>query len=120
MPDPSVIEETVSINNGGVSLEGTLSLPASGESYQAVLLIASSGPIDRNQNTAQVQLNIFNAVATNLASAGIASIRYDKRGCGNSAGDYNSTGHSDLVPMLLPGYDICNMSHPQMDCRRSC
>lgn len=97
MSDPSMIEESVSINNSDTSLEGTLSLPANGEYHQAVLLIPSSGPIDRNQNTAQVQLNIFNAVAASLASAGIVSVRYDKRGCGNSAGNYDSAGHSDLV-----------------------
>lgn len=97
MSDPSMIEETVSIENDGISLEGTLSLPDSGDIHQAVLLVPSSGPIDRNQNTAQVQLNIFNAVASCLASAGIASFRYDKRGCGDSTGEYDATGHSDLV-----------------------
>ena len=97
MSDPAMIEESVSIATGGVSLEGTLALPPDGEIHQAVLLVPNSGPIDRNQNTAQVQLNIFNAVALCLASVGVASFRYDKRGCGNSSGDYDSTGHSDLV-----------------------
>lgn len=90
-------EETVSIDTDGAKLEGTLSIPSEQAVRQAVLLVAGSGPLDRNQNSGKFKLNIFNEVAAHLAANGIASLRYDKRGCGNSQGDYNSAGHYDLV-----------------------
>jgi hypothetical protein len=40
-------------------------------------------------------LNIFNTLASELAKAGFASLRYDKRGCGASEGDYYKSGHSE-------------------------
>lgn len=92
-----MLEETVTIQNDKVNLEGTLTTPDNEQPKMAVLLIADSGPLDRNQNSAKVQLNLFNTVAEHLALAGIASLRYDKRGCGNSTGNYDAAGHSDLV-----------------------
>ncbi len=97
MTSSTMIEQSATINHDGNSLEGTLSTPASGTTNKVMLLIAGSGPLDRNQNSAKVQLNLFNAIAECLAAAGCASIRYDKRGCGNSEGNYDATGHSDLV-----------------------
>jgi len=97
MTESSVLEETITFENQGATIEGTLSLPDGQPVLQAVLLIAGSGPLDRNQNSSKVQLNLFNEIANHLAHSGIASLRYDKRGCGNSTGDYDSTGHSDLV-----------------------
>lgn len=97
MNQSSVLEETITFENNDATLEGTLSLPEGQPVLQAVLMIAGSGPLDRNQNSLKVQLNLFNDIATHLAQSGIASLRYDKRGCGKSTGDYNSTGHSDLV-----------------------
>lgn len=90
-------DQNVTIESGDAILEGTLTLPESQSIQAAVLLIAGSGPLDRNQNTAHVQLNIFNHIADHLAENGIASLRYDKRGCGKSTGDYNTAGHYDLV-----------------------
>jgi len=84
-----MIEATVLINSDGLSLEGALTLPSADASAtdQVVLLIASSGPLDRDQNSAKGKLNIFNQIAEHLAASGIASLRYDKRGCDNSEGD---------------------------------
>jgi alpha-beta hydrolase superfamily lysophospholipase len=95
MDDP-INEQTVTIKNGKVALEGTLCTPVT-TVEKAVLLLPGSGPLDRNQNSTTAQLNIFNAVANHLASHGIASLRFDKRGCGKSKGNFNSAGHTDLV-----------------------
>ncbi|MBX2882863.1 MAG: alpha/beta hydrolase [Granulosicoccus sp.] len=89
-------EQVVNVSSGKVNLEGTLCLPAAPVSH-SVLMLPDSGPMDRNQNSAQAQLNIFNSIANHLADHGIASLRFDKRGCGKSKGDFNKTGHSDLV-----------------------
>jgi len=90
-------EQDVSIDSAGVSLAGTLCLPVEDGRHPIVLMLHGTGPLDRDENFAGQRLNVFNAIAHRLAGAGIASIRYDKRGCGKSGGDYFSAGHSDLV-----------------------
>lgn len=97
MDSSLVTETTVSIDTGDAILEGTLSLPTKMPPTHMVLLIAGSNEQDRNQNSANVQLNIFNDIADHLALHGIASLRYDKRGCGNSGGSFDTAGHKDLV-----------------------
>jgi pimeloyl-ACP methyl ester carboxylesterase len=68
-------------------LAGTLSLPKNGpERGPAVLVIAGSGPTDRDGNGPLVSTDTYRLLATGLAEQGIASLRYDKRGIGGSAG----------------------------------
>ncbi len=62
-----------------------------------IVMFAGSGPIDRNENLPRFSLDIFNELASQFSDAGYASVRYDKRGCGASGGDYITAGHSDLV-----------------------
>ncbi|MFK7861763.1 MAG: alpha/beta hydrolase [Granulosicoccus sp.] len=101
----AVNEEQIELFSAKTRLIGTLTLPSEkahpelvdDKPVATVLLLADSGPLDRNQNSMQVQLNIFNDIANYLADQGIASVRYDKRGCGLSKGDFNAAGHSDLV-----------------------
>lgn len=52
-----------------------------------------------------MQLNVFNTFAHHLAKAGIASLRYDKRGCGRSGGDYYTAGHHDFVDDAIACFD---------------
>ncbi|MEP1035159.1 alpha/beta fold hydrolase [Ekhidna sp.] len=62
------------------ALKGTLSVPA-GETNTAILLIAGSGPTDRNGNSALgLNNNSLKMVAHQLTEAGYAVLRYDKRG----------------------------------------
>ena len=53
-----------------------------------VLLLSGSGPTDRNGNSPMLpgKNNSLLMLAEGLASNGIASLRYDKRGVGESAG----------------------------------
>jgi alpha/beta superfamily hydrolase len=60
-------------------------------------MIHGSGPLDRNENMKGQRLNIFNVFAHALAEHGVASLRYDKRGCGESSGNFMTSGHSDFV-----------------------
>lgn len=62
-----------------------------------VLMIHGSGPLDRNENMKGQSLDVFNTIAHTLVKSGIASFRYDKRGCGLSTGDYYDSGHDDFV-----------------------
>lgn len=108
-----MIEKIVSIEHDGQTLAGTLTLPAAQPSVQCVLMIGGSGPLDRNQNSANLQLNLFNTLAEHLAEAGIASLRYDKRGCGLSTGNFNAAGHSDLLDDASCWLDYLH-NHPDL------
>jgi pimeloyl-ACP methyl ester carboxylesterase len=73
------------IPSGNVS--GTLSMPknVSGK-IPVVIIVADSGPTDRNGNNEQTGLNgnIYKMLADGFAKNGIASLRYDKRMVGQS------------------------------------
>lgn len=67
-------------------LEGSLLCPTTPAPWPAVLLIAGSGPTDRNGNSLGLPgpNNSLQLLAEALAQRGIASVRYDKRGIGGS------------------------------------
>ena len=73
---------------GGIELAGTLVLPMNSEIQKVpgVVLIAGSGPTDRDGNNPLIpaKIDLLKQIAELLAEAGIASIRYDKRGIGQS------------------------------------
>lgn len=94
-------EQEVRVQSGDSELIGTLCVPEREGKFPAVLMVHGSGPLDRNENMKGQQLNIFNALAHAMAAYGIASLRYDKRGCGSSSGDFMRAGHSDLIQDAL-------------------
>lgn len=73
---------------GGVTLAGTLVLPLYSEiqAVPGIVLVAGSGPTDRDGNNplAPVRIDLLKEIAELLARNGIASLRYDKRGIGRS------------------------------------
>ncbi|MAN58219.1 MAG: alpha/beta hydrolase [Flavobacteriaceae bacterium] len=60
-------------------LEGTLLMPADSPNPPLVILIAGSGPTDRDGNQNMMKNNSLKFLAEGLAERGIASFRYDKR-----------------------------------------
>src|SRR5262245_44276187 len=72
----------------GVMLSGTLLLPLWSELQRVpgVVLVAGSGPTDRdgNNSLAPNRIDLLRQIAELLADAGIATLRYDKRGIGRS------------------------------------
>lgn len=70
----------------GFSLAGTLTMPAGVGRlrHPAIVLVAGSGSIDRDELVAGIP--IFAQVAGALAKEGFVVLRYDKRGVGQSGG----------------------------------
>ncbi|AFY29734.1 alpha/beta hydrolase [Cyanobium gracile] len=82
------------------TLYGTQIIPASHLPTPVVLIIAGSGPTDRNGNGPLAgENNSLKQLAEGLADHGIASIRYDKRGIGES-----SAAGPDEVDMRFDTY----------------
>lgn len=65
-------------------LHGSLLLPKSDAPLPVALLIAGSGPTDRDGNNPLGHNDSLKRLAQALAKRGIASLRYDKRGVGQS------------------------------------
>jgi len=78
----TMIEESWSQNG----LVGTFARPANGPAQgPAVLILAGSGPTDRNGNGPNgLSTDLYRLITIGLAEAGIRSLRYDKRGIGDS------------------------------------
>jgi uncharacterized protein len=76
------------------TIYGTLALPGKSPA-PVVLIIAGSGPTDRNGNSRMgIAPESYRLLAGDLAQRGVASVRYDKRGIGASASA--ATKESDL------------------------
>ncbi|MCF9009486.1 alpha/beta hydrolase, partial [Pseudomonas carnis] len=78
---PVVLQRPISLDTGSGQLFGSLLLPQSDKPVPVVLIIAGSGPTDRNGNSADGARNdSLKRLAWVLARHNIASVRYDKRG----------------------------------------
>ncbi len=78
------LDQTLQTSTG--ELSGTLTVPILKGTFPVALIIAGSGPTDRDGNNPQMKNNSLLLLAHELAAQGIASIRYDKRGIGASKG----------------------------------
>lgn len=84
---PSFTSETWTLPTTPGHLAGTLVVPSGDGPWPAVLILAGSGPTDRDGNATQFPggNNALKQLATALAAAGVASLRVDKRGVAGSA-----------------------------------
>jgi pimeloyl-ACP methyl ester carboxylesterase len=80
----SYTEQEVSYSNGPIHLAATLTLPQGPGPFPAVILITGSGPQNRDEEL--FGHKPFKLIADSLASAGIAVLRADDRGVGQSTG----------------------------------
>ena len=107
----SVLELPFEFQSGTFTLPGTLTLPANYSTQIPVaLIVAGSGPTDRNGNSAgplraQNNSNLYAILAWQLADAGIASVRYDKRVIGDNLKkvDIATTSIDDFVADAIAG-----------------
>jgi uncharacterized protein len=90
-------EEEVFFSNAtaNVTLAGTLTIPKGTGPFPAAVLIAGSGPYDRDEALANHKP--FMVLADYLTRKGIAVLRYDKRGIGKSTGSVDSATTLDLA-----------------------
>lgn len=90
-------EEEVSlrIENAQIVLAGALTLPRGPGPFPAAVLIAGSGPLDRDEFDADHRP--FLVLADHLTRKGIAVLRYDKRGTGKSGGTFSEATTQDFA-----------------------
>lgn len=95
-PYPYREEEVVFSNNeAAINLAGTFTCPAQSGRFPAVILVAGSGPNNRNEEI--FGHKPFLVLADHLTRNGIAVLRYDKRGTGKSEGNFASASIGDFA-----------------------
>lgn len=78
---PTVLQRPIELNTGNGVLYGSLLLPQQDTPPPVVLIIAGSGPTDRDgNNPAGGRIDNLKRLALLLAGEHIASVRFDKRG----------------------------------------
>ncbi len=98
-----------------VQLAATLSIPTSAQPVPAVVLISGSGPQDRDETIAGHKP--FWVIADHLSRNGIAVLRFDDRGVGESQGDHSTATSVDLASDVEA--IIAHLrTHPGIDPRR--
>ncbi|MFO1442561.1 alpha/beta hydrolase [Bacillus sp. Bva_UNVM-123] len=85
--EPEEDGETVQIELQDGTMKATLEMPQGEGPFPIMIIIAGSGPTDKDGNSPLLpgKNNSLKMVALDLAAHGVASIRYDKRGVGANA-----------------------------------
>lgn len=97
----SFVERKVFVNSA-VTLAATLAIPEkNSKKMPAVVLISGTGTTDRDGNMPKMQSNIYKDLSDFFVSEGFVTIRYDKRGVGESKGVHYETGFNDLVDDVI-------------------
>src|SRR5262245_42962218 len=88
LPAIAAPQASLLIPNGSVSLAASLKLPKPEGRFPALVLVPGSGCETRGMLADHADI---------LVSLGVAVLTYDKRGCGQSTGDWTSSSLDDLV-----------------------
>nr|MDQ6907732.1 alpha/beta hydrolase [Chloroflexota bacterium] len=92
-------ERDVTFTSGADTIYGTLLLPdtSQGQKLPAAVILAGSGPTDRDGNSKAIAgpVDTLRNFAAALAGQGVASLRYDKLGSGKT-GLANQTNPADI------------------------
>ena len=93
IPPAVAMESPYAVHSGVLELGGTLTLPRGTTGpVPVVVIIAGSGPTDRNGNSLMgIRPNSYAQLAWRLAERGIATLRYDKRGMPGTKGTFDMT-----------------------------
>lgn len=82
--DSSFTEKKITLKTPTGKIYGTLTTPKKVSNIPVALLIAGSGPTDRDGNNTAMKNDALKKLAYSLCRNGIASLRFDKRGIGES------------------------------------
>lgn len=98
-------QEEVSFSNGDAVLKGTLTLPEGADREMPVLIMITGSGL-QNRDEEIFEHKPFAVIADALARNGIASLRYDDRGFGESTGDAVNCTTEDLMNDALSGINL--------------
>lgn len=82
-------------SNANISLAGTLTLPEKEGKFPVVILISGSGPQNRDEEL--LGHKPFLVLSDYLTKNGMAVLRYDDRGVGQSQGDFKNATSADFA-----------------------
>jgi pimeloyl-ACP methyl ester carboxylesterase len=83
--------EEVEFSSAGARLSATITVPSWASASPGIVLIGGSGPSDPHN------AGFFDLLRDHLANAGVAVLAYDKRGAGQSTGDWATATIDDLA-----------------------
>jgi dienelactone hydrolase len=115
------ISQDTTFESGTLKLAGTVTVPKDkGKKFPACIIISGSGPLDRNGKVPDLGFSVqYKAIANRLSNSGILVLRYDKRGVGQSQGDFKTASLSDLVSDTKAGIEYLR-SRKDVDTNRIC
>jgi pimeloyl-ACP methyl ester carboxylesterase len=82
--DTTFVETKITLQTKTGEIFGTLTTPEKFAKIPVALIIAGSGPTDRDGNNPMMKNNSLKILASELSRNGIATLRYDKRGIAES------------------------------------
>lgn len=103
---PYTAENVVVKTPAGHSLSGTLTLPKGANRAKpvgAIVTITGSGPQDRDEAIGLPGFQPFRQIADALGRAGIAVLRMDDRGTGESGGTFKGSTSADFAEDIRAG-----------------
>ncbi|MBS4196189.1 alpha/beta hydrolase [Lederbergia citri] len=112
-------QQQISINSD-VLLKGTMMFPDSDENrLPAILFLAGSGGINRDGSTVKgkFKFNLYKELAEIITQLGFITLRYDKRGVGESEGKLLTSGLWDAVSDAEMALEFL-AGHPRVDPNR--
>ncbi|WP_324194640.1 alpha/beta hydrolase [Nocardia terpenica] len=113
--------EEIEFDSGSCRLAGTFI--AVSDPVAVALVLPGSGRADRDSNVPRLPLGLTRDIAQALTGAGVATLRYDKRGIGASGGEFLPTGfHQQLadaraalawLAARVPGVPVLVVGHSE-------
>ena len=98
--------EDVHFANGDVTLAGSLDIPRGDGPFPAVIFLHGAGP--------EIRWGASRFFSDYFARRGIAALIYDKRGAGQSTGDWRRADFNALAADALAGLRLLK-AHPRID-----
>lgn len=98
-----------------IKLAGTFTTPKTKGPHPAVILISGSGPQDRNESLMGHQP--FFVLSDHLTRNGIAVLRFDDRGVGNSTGKFATATSEDFASDVMAGIEFLKM-RPEINAKK--